>query len=230
MRRKRPHQLIAAAFLSIGALLVYWSLDGGGWKQLMLWPAANCLAVGSAYFGLAGRVFGKRDDGTMRWWIVVLMLPFLLINWATWHAQIFFSRENVLDEIVPGLFLGRRAYERELPEAVTLIIDMTSEFPRLKYAPRRGYKSLPTLDAFVPEEGAFMELARQAASAEGGVFIHCANGHGRSAALAAAVLLLRGVAKDVAEAESMIVAARPACAWHPAQRALLQRLAAAGCK
>jgi protein-tyrosine phosphatase len=223
---KRPHQFIAAAFGIIGGLLVYWAADMGGWGWALLWPASNCLAVAAAYFTVSGKVFGKRMDGTLRSWVVLLMLPFLVINWTTWHAQVLLSSEPALHEIAPGLFLGRRVFDEEVPESVSLIVDMTAEFPRPDYRSELQYRTLPTLDAFVPATEAFVGLAREVAKHSGGVVVHCANGHGRSAALVAAVLLLRGVAKDVAASEEIIVAARPGCAWHPAQRALL--LAVAG--
>lgn len=182
--------------------------------------------MGAAYYGSAGRVFGKRPDGGMDGPLVLLMLPFLLVNWTTWHLQRLFDRERPVCEVSPGLFLGRRLFEGELPEAVTLIVDLTAEFPKLRYAEKRAYLCLPTLDAFVPDEEAFLGVARQAAAHEGGVLVHCANGRGRSAALVAAVLLAKGAARSLAEAEALIVKARPSAAFHPAQRALLERLEA----
>ncbi|HAH07533.1 MAG TPA: hypothetical protein DCM05_13615 [Elusimicrobia bacterium] len=193
-----------------------------GWGWILLWPALDCLLVGSAYYGSAGRVFGKRPDGSMKGPVVLLMLPFLLVNWTVWHAQVFFTRERAADEVAPGLYLSRRVFERELPEAVTLVVDLTAEFPKPVYSARRGYLCLPTLDAFVPEEAAFLAAARRAAAHEGGVLIHCANGRGRSAAFMAAVLMAKGTARSLAEAEEMIVKARPSAAFHPAQRALLE--------
>ncbi|MBI5244176.1 MAG: hypothetical protein HY922_10960 [Elusimicrobia bacterium] len=48
-------------------------------------------------------------------------------------------------ELAPGLYLGRRAFERELPEEATLVVDMTAEFPKPAYSSRREYVCLPTL-------------------------------------------------------------------------------------
>ncbi len=226
MPKKRPHHQIAAAFVVIGGMLGIYAVDGGGWYLALLWPASNCLAVGFAYLGPAGAVFGKRKDGTFRPWIALPMLPFLLVTWATWHAQILLSREAAWHEVYPGVFLGRRAYEHELPDSVNMVIDMTAEFGPPKYAEGRNYVALPTLDAFVPNENDFIAFARMAARHPEGVFVHCANGHGRSAAMVAAILIAKGAVPDIDGAEEMIMRSRPLCAWHPVQRALLVRVAA----
>ncbi len=219
MRKKRPHQFIAIAFLFIGGLLGFMALEK---CWLWAWPAANCVWVGLAYFGVGGRVFGKRNDGTLNWGAVILLLPFLIINWSTWYVQNFVSSENAVDEVAPGLWLGRRVFRDQLPEGVTLVVDMTSEFANPGYGV--SYLAVPTLDAFVPEKNAFLSAVVRAAEHSGGVLIYCANGHGRSAVMMGAVLLKKGLAKSVAHAEEMIIAARPLSAWHPAQRVFLNQI------
>ena len=220
MRKKRPHQLIAIAFLLIGSLLIY-PIFTLHWHWV--WPASNCLWVGLAYFTVGGRVFGKRDDGTLMPVAMILLLPFLLINWATWYAQNFFSSENPVDEVAPGLWLGRRVFDSQVPKDTALVIDMTAEFANPGYSV--SYFAVPTLDAFVPDRQRFLAAVERAAKQTGGVLIYCANGHGRSAVMMGAVLMKKKLAASVAEAEAMIVVARPLCAWHPAQRALLNEVA-----
>ncbi|PIP84103.1 MAG: hypothetical protein CO113_01690 [Elusimicrobia bacterium CG_4_9_14_3_um_filter_62_55] len=222
MKKKRPHELISGAFLLIGILLGY---QAAVESILWIWPASNCLWVGAAYYTVKGRVFGKRDDGTLDPVAAFCLLPFLLITWATWHAQNWLSNENPFDEVSPGLYLGRRPLQKDLPLGVSLVVDMTSEFSNPGYADGVTYVTVPTLDAFVPDAEPFLAAAETAASWEGGVFVHCANGHGRSAAMAGAILLRRGIARSVAQAEAEIVRARPLAAWHPVQRAMLRRLA-----
>jgi protein-tyrosine phosphatase len=221
MRKKTPHHWIAFAFLLIGGLLLYESVVLH-WHWI--WPASNCLWVGGAYYTVKGRVFGKRDDGELAPFAVFLLLPFLLINWATWYFQNWISSENPHDEVSPGLYFGRRPFEEQLPEGVSLVVDMTSEFANPGYAEGVAYIAVPTLDAFVPDDALFLDAVRRAALWEGGVFVNCANGHGRSALMVGAILMRRGLAKSVEEAEAEIVRARPLAAWHPAQRAMLERL------
>ena len=59
-------------------------------KKLLLrtlaWPSLSFTAVGAAYLGLGPSVFGKRLNGTMAWYTVAPLLPYLLLSWLTWHV------------------------------------------------------------------------------------------------------------------------------------------------
>ncbi len=177
-------------------------------------------AVAAAYFvpGWGGRVFGKRPDGARAGAVVAWMLPFLMVQYLTWRLQVLLSPEDAFNEAAPGLYVGRRPLPGEHPAGLELVVDVTAEFPKPDYHPEGvGYAALPTLDAFVPEPEPYAALVRKAASARS-VLVHCANGHGRSAAFAAAVLVRRGLAKDVDEGMALVRRARPACRLNPAQR------------
>lgn len=224
-REKSSHLWIPGSFLLVAALLSYLAWERRGAYGLMLWPALDCGLVGAAYFGPAGRIFGKRRDGSMAPTQTLLMLPFLLITWMTWYLQVWVSGEDCYNEVAPGLFLGRRARKGELPPEAACVVDLTAEFPKPGYHPDGvDYLCLPTLDAFVSGDEDFAALVEDAASRER-VFVHCANGHGRSAAFAAAMLIARKSADSPDAAMKMIHRARPLCALNPVQRALLARFA-----
>ncbi|MBI4423821.1 MAG: dual specificity protein phosphatase family protein [Elusimicrobia bacterium] len=224
--RKGSHLWIPGAFFAVSGMLAWLAFERAGWSLALLWPAANCAAVGAAYFGAGGRVFGKARDGSMRGPRSWAMLPFLAVVWAVWRLQVALSPERCWDEPAPGILLGRRPRRGEHPPDLELVVDLTAEFPKPGYHPgSAGYRCLPTLDAFVPEEASFLALLEEAARARR-VFVHCANGHGRSAAFAAALLLRRGLASEVGEAMALIRRARPACRLNPVQA----RLASRGCR
>lgn len=69
-----------------------------------------------------------------------------------------------------------------------------------------------------------MELVRKVARWQGGVYIHCASGHGRSATVAAAVLMVRGLAADAKAAENLMKRVRPGIRLSLGQRRLLGRV------
>jgi protein-tyrosine phosphatase len=212
-------------FLILGAYLIALGAIAGGPGWLLLWPGVSFVLLAGAYAGLGPGVLGKRPDGRLAWWAVVLMLPYLLLTWVVWHVQRRLSKEDCCNEVAPRLWLGRRPFPRELPPGVDLVVDLTAEFP----APRgltagRSYRCLPTLDALVPHDPDVENLAAEVASWPGVVYVHCALGHGRSALLAAAVVLRRGLAATPREAEALLRQARPAVRLKPAQRRLLQRL------
>jgi protein-tyrosine phosphatase len=218
--------------LTFGALAVYLAvlacaLEGACW--LLLWPAVSFLALAAAYAGLGPRVFGKRLDGSLAPWAVLLLLPYLALSWLVWHVQRRLSREDPCNEVAPGLWLGRRPFAHELPAGVLLVVDVTAEFAVPRWLRGRyRYLCLPTLDTFAPDEAALVALVGHVAASAEPVYVHCAQGHGRSAVVVAAVLLARGLARDAAEAETLLRTARPGVRLKASQRRLLERLGAGG--
>jgi protein-tyrosine phosphatase len=211
--------LLAAYLIALGALV-----GGLGW--LLLWPGISFAILGSAYTGLGPGVLGKRPDGRVAWWAVLLLLPYLLLTWGVWHLQRRLSKEDCCNEVAPRLWLGRRPFPRELPAGVDLVVDLTAEFPAARgLTAGRAYRCLPTLDALVPGDADVEKMVAEVANWPGIVYVHCALGHGRSALLTAAVLLRRGLAANPREAEALLRQARPAVRLKPPQRRLLERLA-----
>ena len=186
------------------------------------WSGICFLVVAAGYAGVGARVLGKRADGALAPWTLAL-LPFLLFTWLVWHLQRRLTREPCCHKVAPGIWLGRRPLAHEVPAGVTLVVDLTAEFPSTR-AVRAGrrYLCLPTLDTRAPDPDRLRRIVATAATWKGGVYIHCANGHGRSATVAIAVLVARGLAADLAEAEAQIRSTRAGISLSPAQRAMLE--------
>jgi protein-tyrosine phosphatase len=214
----------AVIFMLLCAGLIYVAFRVGGWGWLVAWPASSALLVAAGYGGWGARVFGKRRDGAFAAWAWVVHLPYLLITSIVWHLMRLFSRENVADEVAPGVWVGRRPLLRELPKNVVRVVDLTAEFwPAAGIRKRFAYVCYPTLDAHVCADEAFAEAVRETIPVAGPIYIHCAQGHGRSAALAAALLIAHGAARDVEEAEKKLCAARPGVCMERVQRDLVAR-------
>jgi protein-tyrosine phosphatase len=214
-----------AVFAVFAAYLFALAFGIGGSAWLLAWPGMSFALLAAAYAGLGPGIFGKQPDGRVIWWTRLPVLPYLLLTGMVWHVQRRLTREPCLHEIVPGLWLGRRAFAHELPPGVDLIVDLTAEFAEPSgVRSGRTYVCLPTLDAHVPEETAFRAVVERVAAWPGSAFVHCAAGHGRSALLVAAVLLRRGLAKDVTEAIRLVRARRPGVRLNPGQRRLLARV------
>lgn len=219
----------AIVFSVFGAYLLAGAALLGGWGWLLAWPALSYLIVAAGYLGLGPRVFGKRGDGRRSWWAFVLLMPYLTLTWVLWHIYRRWGNRPCCHEVAPGLWLGRRPLRHELPADVALIVDVTAEFsPARGVVGGREYLTVPTLDGTPSREAEVRAVLARLAEQDGTVFIHCAAGHGRSALVAAGVLLARGLASDAKQAEEMLRAVRPGVRLNREQRRLLKQLVSSG--
>jgi hypothetical protein len=191
---------------------------------LLLWPAASFAIVASAYLGVGPRIFGKRSDGSMHLGATLVLLPYLLPYRALWWLLRARADSQPYVELVPrSLFVGRRLRAREFPSGLACVVDLTCEFESdtaRVVPPIAHYISLPILDAYVPSASVLVDVVRRINAVDGAVYVHCAEGRGRVALVACAVLLSRGLARDVDEAIALLRAQR-LIILSGAQRALL---------
>lgn len=214
-----------AAFFTLLALAqTALALSRGGAFWLLLWPGLSFAIVGAAYALQKPSLLGKRRDGTLFPPAVVLLLPYFLFTWLVWHLQTRLTREPPFSEAAPGLWLGRRPAGDALPPGVAFVLDLTAEFPEsraVRFLP--GYFCLPILDAAAPSKAALSQAVAAATAQTGGVLVHCALGHGRSAT--AAILMAQRRAANAEDAERQVKTARPSVKLSDEQRALLRQWA-----
>lgn len=210
-------------FALVSALLTIASVVFGGWFVLLLWPAMSFGLVGAAYFGHYHQIFGKRPDGTMRIGAVAILLPYLLCLWTVWHCLRLVTRDSKYDQLADNILIGRRLLSHEVPEAAEVVVDLTCEFPECAAARAADeYISFPILDAAVRSPEALASLGQHLSNLEGTVYIHCAQGYGRTSLIAALLLIARGQAQDADDALRQIQAVRPRAGPNPRQWAALQ--------
>ena len=107
------------------------------------------------------------------------------------------------------------------------MFDLTCEFPEPpQIRTKVFYRCLPTLDARSPTVAVLRQVAREVLNAGGGVYIHCANGHGRTGTLAGAVLLVGGKVRTSREAIDYLQGCRPKLLLNSTQRSALMELEA----
>lgn len=205
-----PLLLLAAALF--GALAAASWAAGHPWGLIFLYPAFSFGLVGVGYLGWGAWMLGKRRDGSRHWWGYLLGGPFLVfmrlgrqVLWTLNH------REPPYDEVAEGIYVGRWLPLAELPEGVTMVVDLTSELNASPCVRGRDgrYVCLPTLDGSAPSSGELRALLERVGEHEGPIYVHCAAGHGRSAMVAAAILVRRGLAEDVGAAVALMKRARP---------------------
>jgi protein-tyrosine phosphatase len=213
--------MIGAFFLTLGIAYLALGSHLGLLGTPISWLGVSCAVVGVAHLVDRPGLMGKRPDGRFHPLGLVVHAPYLLLVWLSWQARRR-RREACFDEISPGLFLGRMAAPDELPKGVGLVVDLTCELSEPRPIREGNYRCLPTLDGGAPERERFVSIVQEVARFEGGAFVHCAAGHGRSAALVAGVLLAKGIAGTVEEAEALLKEKRRGVSLTRAQRRLLR--------
>lgn len=198
----------------------------GGPAWIIAWPALSVMIVGGGYLGAGPRVFGKRADGTLHPVTSVVLLPYHVVAYVRMHWDAVRHLEAPWHRVAEGVYLGRRTPRAKMPSDARVVVDLTAELPRIAGLPADvRYHVLPTLDTTAPAYEPFAALARRLVDEEGPIFVHCAAGHGRSAAFAAALLVARGVARDASEAEAALKLVRPLVHLHREQREVVDRFA-----
>ena len=176
-------------FSIVAFLLAMVAYQQQGYCLILVWPAISFGMISAGYLALGPRVYGKSNSGRLSVINRVLLLPFLLYLWSAWYLLRLVKHENACDQVTDRLIIGRRLLSRELPESVDHVVDLTSEFDEPGRLRNCEYHSFQILDGFVPTEDQLQHWANKVAAMQGTVYIHCAEGHGRTGLVAAAVLI-----------------------------------------
>ena len=208
-------------FAVLSVLTAIYAVRNGDWHYLLLWPALSFGLVSIAYFGAGVIIFGKRPNGTLSVGRSVLLAPFLMYLTLIWHLVRFFSSESAFNQLTENVFIGRRLLSHERPTHFDHIVDLTCEFNEPHGLRSTGYISYPTLDGHFTLPEVLRQRVAQIAELDGNIYIHCAQGHGRTATFAIAYLVHVGIAASVDDAVNYVLDRRPDAHLNRSQRAML---------
>jgi protein-tyrosine phosphatase len=210
--------ILGVSFTVCGLLCGWWIFlaEAPETRLALVFPTLCLVGLGLAYMLRRPGWLLKRSDGHMRWQAWLFFWPYLTVNHLSFTNFRKFSNEDYCNEIIEGLFLGRRLIEAEalLAERLELkaVVDLTCEFNEPGFfRSHPGYLCLPTLDT-CPLSLEDLKTAVQFIHEQlpqGNVYVHCALGHGRSALVVLAYLLKHGSAKSPEEAFALVAAHRP---------------------
>lgn len=209
-------RLTKATPFAVLAALELWLCNRAGLALALPlgWAGISTAWLGLAY--LAGRpaLLGKRLH------LLPALAPIVLL--AAIVARIG-ARVGITErsEVAPGLWVGGWPRRRTANEAQ---LDCTAELPRRGAA--LHYACVPMLDGLaVPRHalGEAVGLVRGWRGSGMQTLVHCAYGHGRSVAVACAVLVLDGDAVSVEDALRRIQRTRPGARLDRHQRASVER-------
>ena len=149
----------------------------------------------------------------------VLMAPVLFGHWLSF---LHYRRQcEPWDEVAPGVFVGRHLSDREALQAIqvgiTAVLDLTAESSEAGPFLRLPYKNLPVMDLTAPSQEQFREGVAfiQEHLKQGKVYIHCKIGYSRSAAMAAAHLLVCKLDRNPEDAFERLRRVRPSIVIRP---------------
>ena len=187
------------------------------------------IGVGVAFWSKTPAIFMKARNGSLAPLSYLIFWPYLVLNYLFLILYRRLSRENPIDEIIPGLYVGRQLVKADQgifnQRDIRAVVDVTSEWGEAGFIRRQcAYVCLPVLDTCAPTRQQLQDAVAWIAEhlAHGGVFVHCAAGHGRSATIVAAYLLHSQKVIGVQEAVEFIRNKRPKISLGEGQLAVLQ--------
>ncbi len=211
--------------IALGALMTLQAVMPKGTAFALLWPALAFLTVGCSYLLRSPRCFGKKPDGDVRTGNRILLSPYLALAQLAWHATRILSRERSYDQLQDNVWIGRRLLASEASPPAEVLVDLTCEFAEPSKLRRRfrEYVAIPILDKGIPRcLSTFAERVALLAEQDGGLYVHCAQGHGRAGMVAAAILLVKNSSLSAEDAIATVRRARPGVALSDEQTAFLR--------
>jgi membrane-associated phospholipid phosphatase len=203
-----------------GATMLFWPSGG-----IFLWPAAACILVTGAYFGLGPGIY-RKIDGQLALSTQILFAPLLF---GQYLSLLYYKRQcQSWDDLTTRLWIGRKLSDTEAREAVcqgvTAVLDLTAEFSEAKPFRELCYLNVPILDLTAPTPEQLKRcMFFIAENATGIVYIHCKIGYSRTAAVAGAYLIATGEASTAEQAVQLLRAARPSIIIRPEASAALKQ-------
>ena len=164
--------------------------------------------------------------------------PFLSGNVLVWYIKHCFRKEDIANEVAAGLWVGRyplaiksgdKRFLELIQKDLVCVVDLTVEFPlKTSFVGTAVYHSCPSLDRLMSTPTALAKLAvnllaLRRSSSDGtkqAMYVHCANGHGRSALVAAMVLIMNNECNDFEHAKVVMRENRPGIKWQQHQEAV----------
>lgn len=212
-------------FLLLAIVLGGAAVRGGPWTWILFYPAFSFVVVASAYVCSAPVLFGKRLDGRRSATGTLLLMPYLVYVAAVWNIIRLLSREPKIRNLNDEIVLSRRLLGHERPSNIASAVDLTCEFtePSESWS-GSSYLCYPMLDGTATTATGIGGLVDEIMTLPRPVLIHCAQGHGRTGLVAAAVLLRMGKAQNASEAIAIVREARPGVRLNSLQRSLLEQL------
>ena len=206
----------AISYLILALLLILtgWEVNSVYFSIVFYWTALSLMLVSAAYIFNIAKIFRKRENGVIPFYIRWAFVPFLfgvqIYNaWARKHDKV-----PPIQQINKHLFLACRLFPSDIDtlksNGITAILDVTCEFDGLEWSSTQEnikYLNIPVLDHSIPSHSQLNQAINwihHHIKKDRRVVIHCALGRGRSVFVMAAYLLSQNKNADVHEVLAQI--------------------------
>ncbi|MCU1800693.1 fused DSP-PTPase phosphatase/NAD kinase-like protein [Pectobacterium parvum] len=201
------------AYISVNSFLV----------MVFTWFTIVMITLTVFYFFNSTKIFLKNVDGLSKIFSFLILLPFYIINIFYFKVQRLKSNQSrEFQKVNNELYIGRLINYNRLPSVVESVIDLTVEF--IPKPSTQDYYSIPILDDSYPSDENIRRFIDVIDKCHKPIFIHCAEGHGRTLLMAAIYLKKRGFNKSTDEAIADICKLRNRCKLSFRQERFLYRI------
>ena len=199
-----------------------------GWSTLSS-VTALVLYFLAEFFGLStGRFFKPGISSPAAIFARIALAPYRWLNWPV-LLTLRKKGERPIDVLMPGLAISGRLLpwdkQRIADNNIGAVIDVSGELPETPLIirnPEIAYLAVPLPDNSGPTVAQMqqcVDFALHHLKREVTVLVHCSFGHGRSAAVCAAIMIATDNADSVETANRLMKAARPSVSMSRHQRA-----------
>jgi protein-tyrosine phosphatase len=207
----------------IAVVAGYFSMPWRSASPILVWVAVCFGLLALSYLLNTTVLFGRKLGGQLAL-RSLLLLPYLVVYWLGWRFRRRFSSVPAFSRVSDRLLVGRRLLAYEIPPEVTQVIDLAPELSEASAIVKRlRYYSYPILDGAAPRSAELTEFIDRLNLDDEVTYVHCAAGRERTAMVAMALLLQKGVCKDRMEAEELIRSTRPSSKVTRSQHEFLLR-------
>ena len=205
---------IGYSLLALLLIFIGWEVNSVYFAIVFYWTALSLLLVSTAYIFNTAKIFRKRENGVIPFYIRWAFVPFLF------GVQIYNAWSRKRDKVPPiqkineNLFLACRLFPSDIDtlkdNGITAILDVTCEFDGLEWSSTQeniNYLNIPVLDHSIPTHSQLNQAINwihHHIKENRRVVVHCALGRGRSVFVMAAYLLSQNKNADVHEVLAQI--------------------------
>ena len=208
-KNKGENMWAATSYLILALIFIFigWEVNSVYFAVVFYWSALSLILVSGAYIFNLAKIFRKRENGVIPFYIRWAFVPFLL------GVQIYNAYSRKHDKVPPiqkindHLFLACRLFPSDIDtlkeNGITAILDVTCEFDGLEWSSTQeniSYLNIPVLDHSVPTHSQLNQAINwihHHIKEDRRVVVHCALGRGRSVFVMAAYLLSQDKNADV---------------------------------